>query len=399
MRLNILDGFRGVFLVFMVVVHLNEVFDVTLGKLNHHYFGWVEDAQGFVFISGLVVGLVYGRILIGRGFDLMRQAVYRRARTIYSHQAALILLFATIALLWRSGSEPGVLTHYAEAPFAFVTASLALVSGSMHLGILPMYIWFMLATPLVLRAFAKGRAAVVFAVMAGLWLFAQTGLTDVLLAQGEDVLRQLGSPIPLGIFFDVTAWQIVFFSGLFAGWLLANDRLDLSLLKTNTARRVAGVALVVTLFLGVYDRIIFDDWISADFSSAILATIDRGAFSPIYLVAFAADLYLVVWLMVAGSENSFGIVRLMATTLRQVVTWKPLVFLGQHSLHVFTWHILIAYAASIAIEKGEVSELEGSILLLAGVASLLIPASFHAWLQRRERAAHRPRSAALQQST
>ncbi|MBA3326144.1 MAG: OpgC domain-containing protein [Rhodobacteraceae bacterium] len=35
--------------------------DTLLGKIHQQFFGWVEDAQRFVFISGLVVGLVYGR--------------------------------------------------------------------------------------------------------------------------------------------------------------------------------------------------------------------------------------------------------------------------------------------------------------------------------------------------
>lgn len=60
-RLTVIDGFRGFFLLFMGVFHFNTVLDTVLGKVNHHNVGWVEDAQGFVFISGLVVGLVYGR--------------------------------------------------------------------------------------------------------------------------------------------------------------------------------------------------------------------------------------------------------------------------------------------------------------------------------------------------
>ena len=61
MRLAILDGFRGFFLLFMMIAHANAYLGAPLGKFNHHYFGWVEDAQGFVFISGLVVALVYAR--------------------------------------------------------------------------------------------------------------------------------------------------------------------------------------------------------------------------------------------------------------------------------------------------------------------------------------------------
>ncbi|MGL6043624.1 MAG: OpgC domain-containing protein, partial [Sandaracinobacteroides sp.] len=69
MRYPLLDGFRGFFLLFMTIIHANEILDTVAGKLNHHYFGWVEDAQGFVFISGFVVALVYGRALDRKGFQ------------------------------------------------------------------------------------------------------------------------------------------------------------------------------------------------------------------------------------------------------------------------------------------------------------------------------------------
>ena len=80
-RLRTIDGFRGFFLLFMGIVHFNGVTDVVLGKLNHHRFGWVQDAQGFVFISGLVVGLVYGKkYLRNPGISNICAPILRRVR-------------------------------------------------------------------------------------------------------------------------------------------------------------------------------------------------------------------------------------------------------------------------------------------------------------------------------
>jgi hypothetical protein len=47
MRLTLLDGFRGYFLLFMTLTHASFVLHAELGYLSHHYLGWVEDAQGF----------------------------------------------------------------------------------------------------------------------------------------------------------------------------------------------------------------------------------------------------------------------------------------------------------------------------------------------------------------
>lgn len=39
MRILIIDGFRGFFLFFMMIVHANMLLKAVAGKLNHHYFG------------------------------------------------------------------------------------------------------------------------------------------------------------------------------------------------------------------------------------------------------------------------------------------------------------------------------------------------------------------------
>ena len=91
MRLAILDGFRGYFLLFMAVVHINGIVQVPLGRWNHHQLGWVEDAQGFVFISGFVVGLVYGGRFLKRGAEAMRRGILDRMWTIWTYHAGLVL--------------------------------------------------------------------------------------------------------------------------------------------------------------------------------------------------------------------------------------------------------------------------------------------------------------------
>src|SRR3546814_10449839 len=68
-RYDILDGFRGYFLVFMLVNHLAFQGGSRLAKLNHSELGYVQDAQGFIFISGLIVGLCYARGYIRGGHE------------------------------------------------------------------------------------------------------------------------------------------------------------------------------------------------------------------------------------------------------------------------------------------------------------------------------------------
>lgn len=59
MRIQLIDGLRGYFLI-MMMTHLNMV-QPWLSAFSHHRLGFVEDAQGLVFLSGFVIALVYGR--------------------------------------------------------------------------------------------------------------------------------------------------------------------------------------------------------------------------------------------------------------------------------------------------------------------------------------------------
>ncbi len=52
-RYDLIDGMRGYFLVFMLINHLIFAGGYWLVQVNHNQLAFVEDAQGFVFLSGL----------------------------------------------------------------------------------------------------------------------------------------------------------------------------------------------------------------------------------------------------------------------------------------------------------------------------------------------------------
>ena len=391
MRLTILDGFRGFFLVFMMVHHLNGFLDTTLGKLNHHRVGWVEDAQGFVFISGLVVGLVYGKAFLRKGAEVMQGRVFARMRTIYSHQLGLafILLVSAFSLA-ALGVQPSFLRPYLDEPILLPVATALLVGGSMHMGILAMYIWFMAVTPFVLRAFRAGHIPEVMIGSALLWVIAQSGVGGHVVSAVEAFAADHGHPMRFGIYFDLFGWQVLFFGGLLIGWLLANDALDLSWLKERRWEIVAAMAFAAFVLFALLDRAAASHVPSDAFADDIWATTNRERFTWVYLANFAVDLYLVVWLLTAGPTHRFAPLRILATIGWRIFTWRPLVFLGQHSLHVFSWHILAVYAVGVLLHVAQFGSLARTGLLLLGVASLYIPAMFHQWQVERERAAKEP---------
>lgn len=388
MRLTVLDGFRGFFLLFMMVAHLNAITNTTLGKINHHSFGWVEDAQGFVFLSGFVVGLVYGGLLLKRSAAQMKRAMFSRIRTIYSHQVVLIMFMVIAAFFYlQFGSTmPTALRPYADDPLIFTASSMLLVANSMHMGILPMYIAFMAVTPFVLIGLRRGYLVPMAMGSVLLWMVAQTGLVEAATDRFELFLAGQGVPAKIGIYFHVFGWQLIFFAGLAGGFYLAQGRLDLTVLKGRASTYAFYVGLAGAVMLGVYDRIVYNELISPEFSLAALEAVERKNFSTIYMVNFFLDLYLVVWLLNAGPDSGVRWIERAAAAMRWLFSRRPLVFLGQHSLHVFSFHILMVYVVDILSEGHRYGELDGNLVLLLGVVSLYLPAWLHARVQAREKA-------------
>ncbi|SEK74541.1 OpgC domain-containing protein [Roseivivax marinus] len=379
MRLTIFDGFRGFFLLFMMIAHTTGEFRSILGRWNHHALGFVEDAQGFVFISGFVVALVYTKRMDRKGVRSMVGGVFGRMKTIYTYQAAMILGFAAVALaLAYWGFEPRVLRQYVAEPITFTLASLGLVTGSMHLGILALYLWMMLLTPLALLAFAKGHAKWVFVLSAAAWVFAQTGIPDDAQRPVEGLLRDIGTPINIGIYFNVFAWQTIYFLALYLGFLFARDKLDTSFFRTVWGRRAfwAGVGGMVVFAL--FDRAVNLGWLDIELRRLIWDRLDRGNLDAIFLANFLLDLYVISFLVAVGPESANRGIRAVGRGLTWLMTRRPLVFLGQHSLQVFTAHVVLVYLIMWGMEGRSAGPIVSNLAVLASVLPLFAVAWWHA---------------------
>ena len=211
-----LDALRGVMLVLMTLTHLPTVFSSPAGQP----LGFVSAAEGFVLLSAYMCGVVYTQRGQREGEDPMRSALLHRAFKIYLCQAALLLFLfsfiAGLALLVDQGEVKSLVSFYLERPLvAFVGAMLLLYNPPL-LDILPMYIVFMLASPLLLVHGMRHGWAVVLALSVAAWVGAQFGLGRVLQAQ---LISLTGLPVPpaQGGAFDILAWQFIWVLGLWLG--------------------------------------------------------------------------------------------------------------------------------------------------------------------------------------
>lgn len=211
-----LDAMRGLMLVLMTITHLPTRFSDPFGQP----FGFVSAAEGFVMLSAYMAGLVYSQKQLRDGDDQMRSAFLKRALKIWLCQAGLMLfaltVIALIGALHHADAVNNLLSFYWERPkLAFVTGMLLIYNPAL-LDILPMYVLFMLLSPLLLLHGRRQGWLPIIALSLALWLAAQFELGRFVF---DEVVVPAKVRVPMSQTgaFDVFAWQFLWVFGLWLG--------------------------------------------------------------------------------------------------------------------------------------------------------------------------------------
>jgi hypothetical protein len=358
-RIVVLDALRGLCFVVMTVDHIQSD---PFYRFSNAYFGplgFFTAALGFVFLSGLVAGQVYGRVRLLAGSRAVIGRVLRRARAVYLTQVLLFVAVATAIELRLPHTARWHLDLISSTPWKGLGLGAALVYEPGYFGILPMYLLFLLITPVVLWQIGKGNVLGVLATSAVIWLV--SGL----------LIRLPESPggFDFGAFNPI-GYQFVFVAGLaFGTGQLSVDRLPWGLRRWL----IAVSASVVVLFLGLRVDYAFGGPANALVNKAAFAfsSVQLGPFRLLDFAAFCFVLYAVCskvrWEHVPSAA------------------FRWLVFIGRHSLPVFAWSILATYAM-VGLSSPRLSFPAGLIAVTLVSASLTVPAELHALVSGRRRA-------------
>jgi hypothetical protein len=352
-----LDTLRGFMLVAMAVNHL----DTELRVLTDHAFGFVTTAEGFVFLSGLVAGLVYTRRTATAPAAQTRRQAWHRARQIYGcHLLSFLLAVAGVFLLnLLTPTAPGALAaDFAARPRTTLLLGAALLYQPSLLDILPMYCVFMLALPLLLSQLRAGRTGWLAGGSAALWLLAQTGWPT----QVERGLHAL-LPVNFGSF-DLFAWQLIFGAGVFFGYRWsASDRPVFSF-------RPAMLGLCLCLATPLWA--LKNNYLpQAALPFNLWAWTDKPTLAPLRLLNFTVIAYLIA---------------AVAVRRPRLVVARPLAFLGRHSLAVFTFQSVVALLLNTQPQFYRTFN-QRTFIALALSASLFLPAwAEECWRSRRQTA-------------
>lgn len=307
-----LDALRGLMLVVIAIDHVPSM----LRKFTYESLGFVSAAEGFVFLSGYVAGMIYTSLLLRAGQqELWRRVTSRAVRIYVYHVAVFAILLAGITLGILSSER---FEHW--VPLFYQNPTLALFLGStltyqpIFMDILPMYSVFIIATPLLLKMFINNRALVVLNLSIGLWVLAQCAMNGAIT---EFAYRFF--PINLGNF-DIFAWQLVYIGGLFLGFRRCSCK--------PSNHRINRSGFVFCCVLALVFLSFRHGLAPTDVESFIEPFVAKTTLGPLRLVNFLVLAFLLsqelIW-----PKNAFWV--------------KSLAYLGRHSLQVFSFNILCVY--------------------------------------------------------
>ena len=198
-----LDLLRGFAVFAMVVDHINGPRSLLYFLTGGDLF-FVSAAELFVFLSGLLMGMINGGLLHRGDVNLALTRVLHRAGMLYALTVGLTLVTAVLPLLlgfiWLAAPQDGSLLEY-------IVGILTLHRTAALVDVLLLYTILVLAAEPILLLLQHGYTRLVLAASWALWFVWQLWPT------AADIW-----PIPGDELFTVASWQVLFMTALVIGF-------------------------------------------------------------------------------------------------------------------------------------------------------------------------------------
>jgi hypothetical protein len=330
-----LDFMRGLIMIYLVIVHM-EYYSI-FSLLAWERLGLVSSAEGFVLLSGLVVGLVYGRRARSEGLMPSAKKLWQRAFQLYRVNVLVILSIALLGLIpfinvydlthwWVPGNRAQAYYLYPAdtAPWwEWLWKAFTLQIGPHQYQVIGLYVVLLGMAPLVILLLLRGQ-----------WRWILLISWAVYIANLFFIIRLTPTKFELG--FPLLTWQLLFFNGLVIGfyykqvlgWLVADRNRWVGWLVGSIC-----LAFIFLTFNNPYAM--FWPWKALSFvSPETFQTIygfwfNKTMLGPGRLLNNAA-LFITMYILLNRYWLGFN----------KALGWF-LIPLGQASLYVFTVHIYI----------------------------------------------------------
>jgi len=310
------DLLRGFCIFAMVVDHFGGdswLYAITGG--NRFY---VSAAEGFIFISGFIMGQAYRAKRDRSGLHVAMGDALRRARTLYLATVAMTLIFSALFLytditLW-TGRDFGLgIDSWQEITVAAMTLHYTYHGTD----ILAMYTILLMVAPLILLMLSVGEWWMVLIPSWLLWLayqvYPEEATVPWYIRHGEN--------------FPIAAWQVLFVTGHVLGfyrdgltqWLRHFRRLRVFMVALGVAATLGLISLAWGAENGFFD--IDPNVLDESFFKVPLRPARIVAFLSVAIMAYTCATYL--WV-----------------PLRRALGWLMLP-LGQAALYCYIVHFFL----------------------------------------------------------
>lgn len=316
------DLLRGLAVIAMITDHIGgqESWLYTLTGGNRF---WTSAAEGFIFISGLVMGIVYPAVIARDGVGAAVRKAMRRAGTLYLLTVTLTLTTAALAsrlgLYWAPQVDANSLPD-------FVIGVLTLHRAYYLTDVLLLYTLVIFIAAGALYLMATRRSWIVLVASWSLWSLWQFCPQQVTLPWA----------ITDNSVFTLPAWQLLFFNGLLIGFHRKALAARFGWLTGRAALAVSGALFAVSVA-------VYNDGLAplVALTGKDAAWLDAHLFSK-------SDQQI-------GRIVSFAIVATFAVSLVTNL-WQPLLHglgwllipLGQSALLAYGLHLFVIVLTTLA---------------------------------------------------
>ncbi|GAA2018719.1 OpgC domain-containing protein [Nakamurella flavida] len=233
-RLTELDVLRGLCIVSMATAHL------AAGSVSWqllHAAVWIDGAVGFVFLSGLVLGMVQRGRVDRRGPAAASRAVLRRTGVVYAGHVALCLLaFAVVALDPARSARLGSV-ELAGGTGPALLSTLTLRINPAYASILSLYVVLLLGALLGTALLRRGLWPVVLGLSAVLYAVGLIWPTPFTFTPRPGVPGAV----------NAAAWQLLFALALCLGWAWRSPRVRAWVGRPDIGLAAAGLVVLLAV--------------------------------------------------------------------------------------------------------------------------------------------------------
>jgi hypothetical protein len=360
-----IDALRGLMLVWMTLTHL----PTALTPWVNQPFGYFSASEGFIFLSALFTGRIYYRLVTRDGMQKMTAKLLLRTLRLYGYHVLLLFLAFGIAARYALGGHGQGLYnlldfYFAAGPARAIRDALLLVYRPPLLDIVPLYIIFLVLSPVVMYLTARIGWKIMLAMSFAVWILAQFGLREAAYAF---LAHHIGLGIPLNEMgaFNLWAWQFMWVAGMWCGVRWAKN--DLPVERWAKRTWIPALVLVLALCSLRYLQIFGLDLMR------YAVFIDKWHFGIVRLVNFSA----------------MAVVLIHFRFILKALSIRPLVLMGQSSLQVFCTHFVFCFIGIGMMGNGDRIYGWPQLALIVGTfAALLLVAKLSVRQKEADSAVH-----------